>query len=261
VELSRDKLGMQLYLPEAGSLSPVSKSGFFWGFDLDKARSFDVSPCMRSSRSRRARSSSRPRRSSPRHARCGADHFTFLPDRFYTAVKYYTPLDAGYLAARYAPSGDAVKGLFDRYAFRDGGERLHRGAFSEYRERSGFGLDLRLGRRLRAGLQREKALLLSVEKVAATGASRSSISTMLRNGAERSTTATSATTCRTSTTSTSALRRVATASRRAPPASSPTRAATVRLMDSVIAPEVLAQAKTLGLRRRSRRVQGSGRPW
>jgi alpha-mannosidase len=141
VELSRDKLGMQLYLPDSGRLTPLSKSGFFWGFDQDKARSFDAKPVYEIVEKSPGKVVVAAAEEFPLTTHDAAlITFTFLPDRFYTAVKYYTPLDAGYLAARYAPSADATKGLFDRYAFRDDAGRLHRGAFAEYRERSGFGL-------------------------------------------------------------------------------------------------------------------------
>ena len=140
VELNKQRLMMQLYLPEGDTLAPASPNGLFWGFDVDGGRSFDAVPVYEVVEH------------SPRRVVVAAAAelplpdrdailiiFVFMPDRFYTAVKYHTPLDWGYASTRFAPSGDAVKGLFDHYAFRDNSDQLHIGSFTEYEPRAGFG--------------------------------------------------------------------------------------------------------------------------
>jgi len=140
LELARDRLMLQLYLPDGDKLAPVSPSGLFYGFDREKGRSFDAKPVYEVVE----RSPGRVLIAAGAELSLPARDavlvtFVCLRDRFYTAVRYHTPLDYGYECTRFAPSGDAVKGLFDQYAFRDAQGRLHRGSFSEYQPRAGFG--------------------------------------------------------------------------------------------------------------------------
>jgi alpha-mannosidase len=141
IELSKERLSLQLYLPDGDRLAAVSPSGLFYGFDVDKGHSFDARPVYEVVEQSPGRVVIAAAAELPL-----ASHdavlitFTCMGDRFYTAVKYHTPLDSGYLAARFAPSGDAAKGLFDSYGFRDEAGRLHRGSFAEYEARAGFGL-------------------------------------------------------------------------------------------------------------------------
>lgn len=141
VELGKQRLVMQLFLPGENGLLPVSPTGLFWGFDLEKGRSFDATPVYQIIERSPQRIILAAAAELPLPDRDAIlVTFLFLPDRFYTTVKYHTPLDTGYVCTRFAPSGDAVKGLFDHYAFRDNTESLHIGSFSEYEPRAGFGV-------------------------------------------------------------------------------------------------------------------------
>lgn len=141
VELSKHRLVMQLFLPGENDLLAASPSGLFWGFDVEKGRSFDAAPVYQVIERSPQRIILAAAAEFPLPDRDAIlITFLFLPDRFYTTVKYCTPLDTGYVCTRFAPSGDAVKGLFDHYAFRDDAEALHIGSFAEYEPRAGFGV-------------------------------------------------------------------------------------------------------------------------
>jgi len=142
LQLSKPRFALQLFLPDAGGkLAPVSPKELHYGFDIEKGRSLDARPIhevVEQSPQRVVIAAAAELPLATRDAILVT--FTCLGDRFYTAVKYHTPLSFGYSCTRFAPSGAAVKGLFDRYAFRDESGRLRRGSFSEFEPRAGFGL-------------------------------------------------------------------------------------------------------------------------